>query len=79
MKTAFQTPHVSTIKPGTPISFVYGPGELPDLEFCYNVGKAYGIKRCQFGDQLRVKMTDCSFKFVSSFSKIGIGAYCHIS
>lgn len=78
MKTQYATPPVTTIKPGTPVSFVYGPGEFPDLEFCQNVGKAYGIQRGRFGDSLRVKMPDFSFRYVSGFSKIGIGAYVHV-
>ena len=74
----YPTPPVTTVKPGTIITFVYGPGEFPEPEFCQNIGRAYGVKRGRFGDSLRVKMADCSFQYVSSFRSVGIGAYCHI-
>lgn len=68
-------PDIHGVKPGATITFVYGPGESPLPEFCYNKGKAYGIKKSKFGDSLRVKMDDFTFEYVSRFSTVGIGAY----
>lgn len=68
-------PDIHLVKPGALITFVYGPGESPLPEFAQHKGRAYGIRKSRFGDSLRVKMEDFTFKYVSSFSKVGIGAY----
>ena len=68
---------IHNVKPGTLITFVYGPGESANPKYCQHKGRAYGIRRSRFGDSLRVKMDDFSFKFVHSFSTVGIGAYLH--
>ncbi len=70
-------PDIHHIKPGTLITFVYGPGDSPLPEFAQHKGRAYGIKKSRFGDTLRVKMEDFTFEYVTRFSKIGIGAYAH--
>lgn len=69
-------PSIESVKPGTLITFVCGPGESPEPRHARAKGKAYGIRRSRWGNSLRVKMEDCSFRYVSSFTKVGIGAYC---
>jgi hypothetical protein len=66
---------IHQVKPGTLITFVYGPGESPLPEFAQHKGKAYGIQKSRFGDSLRVKMEDFTFQSVTRFSQVGIGAY----
>jgi len=67
---------INEVKPGTVITFVTGPGESPKPEYARSKGIAYGIRKSRFGDSLRVKMDDFTFKYVSSFTEVGIGAYC---
>ncbi len=66
---------IHAVKPGSLITFVYGPGESPLPEFASHKGRAYGLRKSRFGDTLRVKMDDFTFEHVSRFSTVGIGAY----
>lgn len=66
---------ILSVKPGTVITFVYGPSESADPKFASHKGRAYGVRRTRFGVDLRVKMDDFTFEYVSSFTQVGIGAY----
>ncbi len=68
-------PDIRDIKPGTLITFVYGPSESPLPEFAQYKGRAYGLQKSRFGDSLRVKMEDFTFEYVTRFTQVGIGAY----
>lgn len=70
--------NLTTVKPGDKIAFIDGPGFSP--EYPSYEGVAYGFYRSErWGDQLRVKVTDdcgnVSWRYVVSFTKVGIGAY----
>lgn len=72
----FLQPSIHEVKPGTVITFVYGPGESPEPEFATAKGVAYGLrKNARFGDSLRVKMPCGRFEYVTNFVTRGIGAY----
>lgn len=68
-------PDIHDVKPGTLITFVFGPGDSPLPEFANHKGKAYGILKSRWGDSLRVKMPDFTFLFVDRFTTVGIGSY----
>jgi len=70
------TPKVQNVKPGTVITFVYGPGDSPEPKYAREKGKAYGVYTDRFYTYVRVKMEDGTFKTVMNFNTVGIGAYC---
>lgn len=61
--------HYNEVKPGDTIRFEYGVGCGDDT------GKAYGKRETRWGRQIRVKMADGRFEYVSGLTEIGIGAY----
>jgi len=69
-------PPVASVKPGTVITFVCGPGESSLPEFAMRKGRAYGVIRDRWGTHLRVKLDDFTFTTVDRFTSVGIGAYC---
>jgi len=60
-----------TLKPGTRIGFVYGPGRGPED----NPATVYERKNSRFGRFLRVKLDDFTFTTVHGLTTVGIGAY----
>ena len=58
-------------KLGDSVGFVCGSGEFPTE----TVGRVYGQISNEWGRHLRIKMSDCTFRTVHSFTSVGIGAY----
>ncbi len=74
-----QDKEVETELKGRKVSFVYGPGEFPDEDFCDNIGVIQAEIETKWGIHYNVLMTKGEqtgqVTQVHSFSKIGIGAY----
>jgi hypothetical protein len=71
---------------GKKVSFVYGPGEHPGLDFNYNIGIIDSIKRTKFGAQAKVLMIrgeeTGNFDWINGVhigwnDSEGIGCYIH--
>lgn len=74
----YTTPAIETVKPGSRINFVTGPGFSPENPS--ETGIAYGLRiNARWGNQLKVKCTDSAgnvtFHYITGFTTVGIGAY----
>ncbi len=64
-----------SIRLGTRIGLVSGPGQFPREGGGCRLGRVYGKHNGRFGRYLRVKMDDYTFETVHGLTTVGIGAY----